>query len=236
MNAVYLISHIPKTAGSSLRMHLRSHLQDQVEFIHLANRGANQAKRQNRQPFAQRPPAERNQAKVIFGHQVNQQTAQLISGKTINSVVMFREPAAWEISRFNQYANVVLRESGQTLTFAQWCDPQQVNKTHSQFDWFLAKHLGISVSQLTTEQRNELLDQTLQSFSHVLFVVDLPTCLEPIFSSLDIPTTLPKNTNVVGLDKPDFYQPSPENQRLLNQLCAEEINTYQRLYQRHGLG
>lgn len=236
MNAVYLISHIPKTAGSSLRMHLRTHLRDQVEFIHLANRGDNQAKRQNRLPFAQRPPQERNQAKVILGHQVNQQTAQWISGKTIKPVVLFREPEAWEISRFNQYANVVRRETGQTLSFADWCDPKRVNKSHSQFDWFLEKHLEISVRMRSIEQRNELLDQTLESFAHVLFVEDLPACLEPIFASLNIPTSLPKNTNVVGLDKPDFYQANPANQRLLSQLCAKDVDTYQRLYRRHGLG
>src|SRR5690554_1045950 len=127
MESVYIFTHIPKTAGTSIRNHFASYLENHVEFIHLANRGHKQAERQGIKNFYQKPKSERNKAKVILGHQVNKYTKDLLDKEPIE-VVIFREPVSWEISRYNQYANRLFKKSSKVLSLADWFN--KTNKLH----------------------------------------------------------------------------------------------------------
>lgn len=233
--STYIITHIPKTAGTSLRVHFQTHLTDQVEFIHLANRGHNKANRMAMVPFQHRDSQSRNQAKVIFGHQVNKNTKNLITGKSIIEVVIFRKPKAWEISRFNQYAHSVSREQNLDLSFAEWSDASKTKKLHSQFDWFLEKYHQTKVSTMPADQRDQLLFESLSHFKHIFFVEDFPDCLKPILDDLNVSNSLTKNTNVVGLDKPNLYESNESNEQLLIDLCKRDVATYDLLYSKFGL-
>ncbi len=236
MNKItYIISHIPKTAGSSLRVHFQNHLKDQVEFIHLANKGHKKAKSILQEPFQLRSEQQRNLARVILGHQVNYKTKTLVSKNQIKEIVVFREPLSWEISRFNQYAGYLQKYENKTLDFKSWCDPYKITKIHSQFDWFLENYAKKHVRNLEAKERDDILSKILKNIDHVMFVEDLPNCFIDIFSDLRIPTLMKKNANVVGLDKVNFYKNNTDNNILLKNICAKDIDTYTSLYSIYGL-
>lgn len=232
-NKTFIFSHIPKTAGTSLKVHFEKHLENENEFIHFANVGFNVAQRNGLNPYYERPEALRSRAKVILGHKVNFKTKMLVEANEVEEIVIFRDPVAWEVSRFNQHANRLYKREGMTIDFNFWLN--EVNKTHSQFDWFLSNYLqmGQSISKLNRVAKENLLFYTLSNFKHVLFLDNLNEKIRPIFNQLGI-SNLKSHENAVGKDKTQFFKDNNENQKLLTALCKNEILLYEKLRSQFG--
>jgi hypothetical protein len=193
MEMTYIFAHIPKTAGTSLRYHFQKHLKDQVEFIHLANKGNKVAQQQGRLPFSHRSEQERDQAKVILGHNVNKDTAALVPFKKPFTIIFFRNPVDWEISRYNQYANAKHFRGETFLDYRAW---RKIEKVHSQFDWFLNNYCLESPLADSNDKLNQVIAY-LNKFDFVGFVDNIDSDMKPIFQSLSIPETM-KPENVTG--------------------------------------
>ncbi|MCB0752939.1 MAG: hypothetical protein KDC52_15820, partial [Ignavibacteriae bacterium] len=203
--------------------HFQKHLKD--KFIHFANAGFQKEKEKGVNLYFEKPETLRAPIKVILGHKVNYKTRLLIPNNDIKEVVIFRNPIDWEISRFNQHANRLLKHHNKRLDFEYWLS--SVNKTHSQFDWFLANYLllGKSVNNISSAAKENILIYILSKFDYVFFVDDLDTQLKIIFKKLSIPETI-KRENVVGGDKPQFFDGSRKNIDLLNTICKNDMNTF----------
>ena len=223
---VFLFTHIPKTAGTSLRYHFQKHLVDQHSFIHLANKGDKQARQQGLLPFAERPLAQRLAARVILGHNVNHQTKQLIGHNTPHELVLLRDPVAWEISRYNQYANAKALRGQPYLPYDDWFDSEPV---HCQFDWLL-RHYALQADIPTDPKAKE--QQTvalLNQFTQVGFVNKLLVHLQPILDTLGISSDI-KSENVTGENrKSDLFREDGANEnRLMNRL-DEKIELFAKI-------
>jgi len=227
-NKTFIFSHIPKTAGTSMKVLFEKHLKNEHEFIHFANTGFNVAKKHGLEPFFLRSQKSRAEAKVILGHKVNYKTKKLVGNNTVKEVVIFRDPTSWEISRFNQHANRLYKQNQIQIDFEYWLN--NVNKTHSQFDWFLANYLqlGASVSKLSHKAKEHLLDYTLSNFSYVLFLENMGIKMKPIFNELGI-SEQTGHENAVGKHKTQYFENSVENQVLLDQTCLREIRLYEKI-------
>jgi hypothetical protein len=232
---IYLFTHIPKTAGTSIRKHFQEYLKDQIEFIHLTNSGNLQAQKIGLKPYLLRSEKDKSAAKVILGHQVNSTTKDLFKNKNIIEVVFFREPIAWEVSRYNQFANKIKKTKNITLSMDFWLN--QSNKLHSQFDWFLANYLGLKnqIKKFKHDDKIKLLEQTLETFDSVLFIEDLPDCIKSLFNQIGVPEKMGQTYNVVGIDKPNSYETSKINSQRLQELCAKDVEIYTQLYKNYGL-
>ncbi|MEZ5471431.1 MAG: hypothetical protein R3E90_06600 [Marinicella sp.] len=227
-NKTFIFSHIPKTAGTSLKVHFQNHLINEIEFIHFANVGFNSAKKNGLKPFDQRSEESRAKAKVILGHKVNYKTKMLVKNNEVDEVVIFRDPIAWEISRFNQHANRLYKQNKRIIDFKYWLS--NVNKTHSQFAWFLANYLllGSSVSKLNKQALENLLFYTLSNFKHVLFLDNMNEQISPVYYQLGI-SSHPGYENSVGKHKIQYFENTTDNQRLLQNICEPEIIIYEKL-------
>jgi hypothetical protein len=214
-----------------LRVHFQKHLEDQNEFIHFANVGFNTAIKKGLAPFDQRSQESRRKAKVILGHKVNFETKDLVVGNSVEELVIFRNPVDWERSRFNQHANRLKKHQNFDLNFDHWLT--EVNKTHSQFDWFLSNYLklGAEVRKMNPKSKESLLFDTLSNFHHVLFIENFQHKLKRIFSELQIPEN-PSKVNAVGKDKNNFFDNTTSNQHQLETLCQNEMAIYERLKDR----
>lgn len=227
-NIVYIFSHVPKTGGTTLRVHFQKHLKDQVEFIHLANKGDKWAKDKGLLPFKERTNEQRKPAKVILGHQVNFKTKYLVPHATVKEVVFFRNPVDWEKSRFNQFVNRRVNTGKSIINFKQWIT--SVEKTHSQFDWFLSNYLllGRAVDILPAKIKENLLFYTLDNFSKVCLLQHFKQETSNIFDRLNIPKEATKE-NVAGIQKKKFYIASEENEELINKICYKDTLLFNKI-------
>lgn len=234
LEKVYIISHVPKTAGTSIRVHLQKHMTDQVDFIHLANKGHKWAAEKGMKPFPERTETQRNQAQVVFGHQVNYQTKALVNLKQAVEIVYFRTPIKWEISRFNQYNNHLVNAGEEPISFEHWA--HHIEKTHSQFEWFLGNYLCLKgeVKKLSHTAKTHLLMNTLEQFDHVFFTEDFGLSSQYLFKQLGVATQAERE-NVVGVHKKDYFNHSADELAMINQLCAPDIELYQQLQSKFPL-
>ncbi len=220
MNEVYIFTHIPKTAGTTLRYHFQKHLLDQVEFIHFANKGNHLAKTSGRIPFEKRDLNARMKAKVILGHNVNKNTKKLVGSNKVIELIFFRDPLAWEISRYNQYANARNLKSENFLCFREW---YQTEKIHSQFEWYLINYCLIQNIPNDEQQYFDLVAQNLLNYHIVGFVDSLLVHIAPIFNKLGISSVM-KAENVTGKNnKVNIFNEDSTNMSFLIQSQEKEI-------------
>lgn len=217
MKRVYIFAHIPKTAGTSLRYHFQKHMIDQSEFIHLANKGDKVAIQNGLLPFAQRSVDERNKAIVILGHNVSKFTASLVPGKIPYQLVFFRDPIEWEISRYNQYANAKLFRNKEYLSYGDWFE---LEKIHSQFDWFINNYCLEAVAPSIGSKYTQLV-QNLRKIDFVGFVDKIDAEIRPVFKDLGVPEVMQRE-NVTGkYDKRDLFTLDNNKQKIKVSLVEE---------------
>jgi hypothetical protein len=220
-HATLIITHIPKTAGTTLRQHLLHDLNPNDELIHLANAGKTHCAKTGQRYFTERSLEHKKLARVIIGHDVNFDTKCLLEDHPFKEVVTFRDPQKWEISRYNQHVNRLVKRGQRALSFAEWL--KDVNKFHSQYDWFLAHYLCLKgqVNKLSETVKISLLEHALSQFEGIYLLDQFPQLLEDVLSHLGLEeSSRPlENQNVVGVHKDNYFTATDEHLALLEQQC-----------------
>lgn len=99
---VYLMHHIPRTGGSTIRDHLREHLTLNETFIHLGSYGRKWNARMGTPEFHLRAESDRRRARIVTGHQVTRETAALLPWARPRFLTWLRDPADRIVSLYNQ--------------------------------------------------------------------------------------------------------------------------------------
>ncbi len=198
---VYVVPHIPKTAGQSLRHHLLDHLEPHVAFIHLGPRGMREAAERGLAPFAERTPDARRQARVIFGHYVSLETAALVPGRTPRYVTFLREPAARLVSHYNFDMTVRRRrDDGPVEDFATW----QASKPRNFMSyWIVQNVLGRPAHTMSEAELFREADEALEWFWLVGITEQFARDSGRLMAALGLPPVGERH-NVGGRDFPQL--------------------------------
>ncbi len=98
---IYILHHLPKTGGVSLRNWLAYHLGLHKGMVHYGVAGE-QFCVQHRLPFLEQMTIEqRRDIRVVMGHYVTESTAEFFSGREIRRLIVLRDPARRIISQYN---------------------------------------------------------------------------------------------------------------------------------------
>lgn len=221
MGTTILFHHIPKTAGTTVRKYFQSQMQDQLDFIHLTPKGDKIAKSLGLLPYKSRSLSERNKAKIIFGHDVSLETKNLITN-SVKFAVTFRNPKDWLISRYNQKMNRLHKHGYSTYGFEYWLN--SIEKTHSQFEWLIKKFLNTNIIN-KTEQLIKILDK----FHYIYTSDQVPKIIKEFGKIFHVEYGVPRDKNVVGVHKINFFKPSQFEKELLEEVIEEDINIYKKI-------
>jgi len=224
----HIICHIPKTAGTTLRRHLKHLLEDQKSLIHLARRGNIVCKKNSITQFLKRTQLEKNLAQVIIGHDVNYETKLHVSNNKVIESVTVRDPIDWEISRYNQHVNRMVMRKNKPISYEFWLS--KVNKWHSQFDWLLSNYycLKQSISNMNNSLKFELLLSCFQNFDNIVLLNRFEGFIQHLLTDLNLNCDLSqlKNQNVVGIDKLNYFEKTALNMELIEKQTEFDYTCY----------
>lgn len=99
---VVVMPHIPRTGGTSLRLHAKTHLKPDGALVDLSAKTIREEEASGATPWHLRPKQERQNARFIIGHRVFEKDIKSgLAGRQIHYVTCLRDPAARWVSNYN---------------------------------------------------------------------------------------------------------------------------------------
>ena len=216
----YIFLHIPKTGGTSLRMHFEEFLHRHIESIHLSETGETAATTAGYLPFALRDDETRRRAKVIIGHDVTRATRGLIEPNIAVCITVLRDPNDWIVSLYNQEMRKHARNSEEILGFWEWFDLAPLAR--SQLTWILYRYFQEEVARnFPEEKRVNLALNLLQTFDHVWRLNSLSEDSSEVMKLIGVPQ-LTRRENVTGKRFQRFAQVGDIDSAKLSQRMAPD--------------
>ena len=120
MASLYFLYHVPKTGGQTVRDHLVSHLERDVEFLHLGR--WDRPARLEMDDVASRSPDAKDRLRVLSGHPLTREYASLFPDRRVREVIFFREPAARLVSLYNFRSTLAARRGEPIEPFERFLD------------------------------------------------------------------------------------------------------------------
>jgi hypothetical protein len=211
---VYILPHVPKTAGQTLRFHFSKHLTLHESYIHLGPWGERDVKERNLIPWKSRDLSSRLKAQVISGHNVKKnEILSLLPASVIRFVTFLRDPAERWISEYNFKIGTGLIDS--TVNFEAWYSAFE-DKNY-QLRWLYHEFLGYSdgnpVSAIYETVKTEL-----EQFVFIGYVGDFDKDARILMELLKLPA-IEYRANVSGRDFPVSQHLTPELRERISEDC-----------------
>jgi hypothetical protein len=221
---VYVFPHIPKTAGSSVHYHLKTHLSGEREYIHIPIDYSLREEVLGPLPFTLRDIRERAGAKVIFGHGVVRRHAAFVPGKAFREITTLRDPAERLVSHYNFWMNVLEKRGEPLPTFDEWYAGEPRNyQTH----WLAKNYLQLDTGALSEKQIFDRVSALLESFWLVCTLPTFENDIQKLWAALDLPA-MSSRQNVTGVTHHKRFELDDALRRRL----AGENASDQALYER----
>ena len=126
---IYIMHHIPKTGGVSIRNWLIRHLGLHRGLVHYGVAGELFCMQRHLPFLEQMTPAQLHNVRVVMGHYVTGATAELFPGRKVCRIIILREPVERLISQYNHAMHFWCIGMGRPrIDFYQWFETHAVEK------------------------------------------------------------------------------------------------------------
>ncbi len=200
MKHLYLIYHVPKTGGQTIRNHLARTLERDLDFIHLGKWDREEPL--STEDVAALSPAQRDRLRSVSGHPVSRDLIPLFPSRTIREVVFLREPAARFVSHYNFNCTMRERRGEQAPLFEEFQAKMDANLMTT----MLLDRLGLPNSP----RGFSLLLAELAKMWMVATDDSLDVLAPHLFSALGLDPRLPLRSNVTGHSIERHISPTPQ--------------------------
>ncbi len=141
MNPLWLIYHVPKTGGQTIRDAVVQQVGHGDRFFHLGPWGSRQTGIGSTDDIAELAASRRDRISIIAGHPVDHQLHAMFTNRRIREVVILRHPAERIVSSFNFFASHPPTAGELPRSFDEWY--RQRYRPDMVVGW-LAKRIGAS--------------------------------------------------------------------------------------------
>lgn len=217
---VYVMSHIPKTGGTSLRRHVEAHLTGTGEFVDMSASNKRREAAEGIAPWHQRSAAECEKARMIIGHRAfRPEIEAALPGRDIRYLTCLRDPAARWVSNYN--FNYGRGHIDQGMDFFAFYERDHNPNIMCQFLWgqFLQRQPTDNATMLAC------LIEELEQFAFVGILEAYDQFAAFVSDSLGLPP-LTKRYTVSGLHHPITQQVTPEIQDRIRDECDTDYTLY----------
>src|SRR5579863_2208994 len=125
--SIYIMHHIPKTGGVSIRNWLIRHLGLHRGLVHYGVAGELFCMQRHLPFLEQMAPAQLHNVRVVMGHYVTGATADLFPGRNVCRIIILRDPVKRLISQYNHAMHFWCNGMGRPqIDFYQWFETMQL--------------------------------------------------------------------------------------------------------------
>jgi hypothetical protein len=170
---LYIFVHVPRTGGTTINGHLRIHLEEGVDLVHLVGEG--EGLEDGVGVLERMSPEERSRIRVLAGHQVFYGIHDLIPGRDPRYITIIRDPATRALSVFN-FRQATGRTEDDDVSFEEWVEGYPTNST---LKWFQRR--------LDAETVEEVMEILRSKFWFVGATEHLDEDLPSVFRAIGVP-------------------------------------------------
>lgn len=223
---LYVLPHIPKTAGQSLRTHLQHTMPDAQEAIGVINQHPD-----HQGPELTELASRGARLKLITGHRATRALVSHFPGREIRWVTLLREPKSYMVSRFNySERNAELTGAAARIAFRKW----SASHSNGQTRWLLSVFAGHDLAKMHAAGQAAMearAAEILADFWCIGRVEDIGGTLARFFTAIGASTDFSTHRNVSGLDYPKRLKLTPEIAEMLVPLTRIDQALYDRFSQ-----
>ena len=199
---LWLVYHVPKTGGQTLRNYLREQLgpEGHVHF----GRWEPEDELPDSSMIARLPQAQRDQIRASTGHRVTREVATMFPGRQVRELLVLRRPVDRIVSGYHFRNSRRVRRGADPLSFTEfieWLGPNSMTK-------WVARFFG-------EDREQHALDRSLYELNRVTVVwplEDLDDIVEDWLATLGI-SGMPPRANRLGHEITPSVAPTEEELR-----------------------
>jgi hypothetical protein len=172
---LYLIVHIPKCAGETIREHLRGNLGEDRVLRFVRRRGKLRFFARN--GYVIRPADyDPRRIRVLTGHHLARSGRNRLPGRPTREIALIRDPLTRIVSHYNYYIRRMETDADRpSASFEEWYATQRPNYMT---DFFLTRYLEIGEPRLFLMAEREKFDLMHEALTHFWYVADFRRCDE----------------------------------------------------------